>query len=94
VCKKADMAFYSTNKYQLVSFYSEAPVRFACKIPKRRGLSMKKHKDKCPGKCGPDIYNRVDSHKWENKMEIHHLTSGKADIKVVAKLPKDHNCTN
>jgi len=55
---------------------------------------MKKHKDKCPGKCGPDIYNGIDSHKWENKMEIQHLTSGKADIKVVVKLPKDHNCTN
>jgi len=55
---------------------------------------MKKQKDKCPVKCGPDIYNRVDSHKWANKMEIQHLTSSKADVKVVAKLPKDHNCTN
>lgn len=55
---------------------------------------MKKNKDKCPDKCGPDIYNAVDSHKWANKMEIQHLTSSKADVKVVAKLPNDHICTN
>lgn len=53
---------------------------------------MKKHKDKCPSKCGPDIYNVVDSHKWANKMEIQHLTSSKADVKVIARLRNNHTC--
>jgi hypothetical protein len=56
---------------------------------------MKKHtNDKQTVKCGPEIYKGVDSHKWASKMEIQHLTSSKADVKVVDKLPKDHTCTN
>jgi hypothetical protein len=51
---------------------------------------MKKHiKDKQTVKCGPEIFNGVDSHKWENKMEIQHLTSSKADVKVIATLRKN-----
>ena len=54
---------------------------------------MKKHiKDNRTGKCGPEIYNGVDSHKWANKMEIQHLTSSKADVKVMARLRKNHTC--
>ena len=56
---------------------------------------MKKHiNDKQTVKCGPEIYKGVDSHNWANKMEIQHLTSSKADVKVIAKLPKNHTCTS
>jgi len=51
---------------------------------------MKKHtKYKQTVKCGPEIYTGIDSHKWENKMEIQHLTSSKADVKVLARVRKN-----
>lgn len=33
------------------------------------------------------IHNAPDPHKWATKMEIHHLMSGKPDLKIKA-LPK------
>jgi len=39
-------------------------------------------KEKRTAKCGYAIHNGVDSSKWATKMEIHHLFSGKPDLKI------------
>jgi len=49
-------------------------------------LSCKNHdqpKKKC--KFPNDIFNSVDSHKWENKMEIYNYISGRPGIKANAR---------
>ena len=43
-------------------------------------------------KCIHTIYNGIDSHKWENKMEIQHLISSKPNVEVMATLHKNCNC--
>jgi len=30
----------------------------------------------------PTIFNRLDTHNWANKMEIHRLLSGKPEMKL------------
>jgi len=49
-------------------------------------------KDRQTVKCISVIYNGVDSHKWENKMEIQHLISCKPDVKVMAAIHRNCNC--
>lgn len=34
----------------------------------------------------------IDSHKWENQMEIQHLISGKPDARVIATLHNGRTC--
>ncbi|MHC4424351.1 MAG: hypothetical protein ACYSWR_06760 [Planctomycetota bacterium] len=33
-------------------------------------------------KFKPTIHSQLDSHKWATKMEVHHLLSGKRDLKL------------
>ena len=35
----------------------------------------------------------IDSHKWENQMEIRHLISSKPDARVIATLHNGRTCT-
>jgi hypothetical protein len=49
-------------------------------------------KDKRTDKSCPAVYNKVDSHKWANQMEIRRLTSSKPDEEVKATLRKNRNC--
>jgi hypothetical protein len=49
-------------------------------------------KDKRTVKSNPGVYNKVDSHKWANQMEIRRLTSSKSDAEVMATLRKNRNC--
>lgn len=43
--------------------------------------------------AGMNFSHGIDSHKWENQMEIHHLVSSKSDVRVMATLQNGRTCT-
>jgi len=49
---------------------------------------MKKPIDKETVKSKPPAYDGLDSHKWDTKMEVQRLLSGKPDLEIIKEAPE------
>ena len=78
-------AFWMVAKESLYFMWVGVRSRHSLEPPpeRKKGLTMKNlFKRRGRIRRRKALYNGADPHKWANKMEIHRLTTGKADLQI------------